>query len=215
VNTKPALRLAESKPDRSPERAALAQAIEDAQTLLAEINATDGAVRYAKLEVSRAKSNVAKFEQQLADAKTDQAQILVARALGDQNRTVQKTAQEARRDLENSKDDLEAMEEAQASLEEKLKDLQGQYQSAEAKVKARVHEVIATDEATIAFVRRFAETERAYLESLSFIDHCPLLHPKNIHAHIGDRRFDPATAIASWRDWEARLREDPDATRHS
>jgi hypothetical protein len=35
----------------------------------------------------------------------------------------------------------------------------------------------------------------------------------NKGALIGDRRFDPNTAIASWKDWEARLREDPDATR--
>jgi hypothetical protein len=205
------LKLAESKPERTPERAALAEAIEKSQALLEQVNLTQVAIRYAQDEVRRGKANVAKFEKQLADAKSDQAQILIARAMGE-TRSVQTTARDARRSLENAADDLSATEEAEAELIEKLKSLQADLSSfAGPKVRECALKVIQTDPQTIAFIKRFAEVERLYLSALAFINNCPTMHCEHIHALIGDRKFDPNTATAIWKSWEISLREDPDA----
>jgi hypothetical protein len=82
----------------------------------------------------------------------------------------------------------------------------------EPKVRECALRVIQTDQQTIAFLRRFASVEAAYLAIRAFVDRCPTMHPENIHAFLGsDRKFDPAISVARFKSWEESLRENPDA----
>jgi predicted nucleic acid-binding Zn-ribbon protein len=208
----PVLKIAETKPVRSPERQALAAAIEKAQALLGEINATSAAIQYAKDEVRSAKSQVAKYETELASAKSDQAKILVARALGDDKRTVQKPA-EARRALEQARDDLESVEEAQVELTEKLKRMQHDFTVyAERKVQECAQAVIKSDPATQAHLRRLGDLERDFKKAQVFLTQQPLFHPRNKHDLIGDTRIDITAAEQPFEDWNRALQSDADAS---
>lgn len=206
-----ALELAEE--ERSPEREALAEAIESYNVDKAAIAAVESAIDFAKGEIRSARAAVEEAEAALEACKSERAQNLVSRAKGE-SRTVAKTSREARAELQVAQDELEAAIEAEAALHVQLKQARRNLSFSEPGLRNRVHEVIKTDPATHAYLKLFAQVEREYSTMLAFINGLPLFHPENLSALLGDRRFNADEAQAPWRDWEQRLREDPDATCH-
>jgi chromosome segregation ATPase len=214
VSTKPALRLASSDNARTPERAALAAAIEALNSDKAAVEETEAGIRYAREEIRRARAAVEQAMEALESARAQKAEFMVSRALGNAG-NLKKTIREAKIELEVAREDEAAISDAAATLNAQLKQCQGNFSHSEAKVKTCAQEVIKTDESTNAFLARFGKLEHEYLTAKAFVDGLVLLHPQNMRDVIGDTRINVVEAEAPWRAWEERLHSDPDAVRHA
>jgi chromosome segregation ATPase len=206
-----ALQLIEPDPERSKEREALASAIESHAVDLAAVEHIEGALSLARENIRIAKTTVVEAQGALESAKSERTQNLVSQARGEL-RIATLPAREARAELEAAQDELDACIEAEASLRQQLKQAQSNLSFSAPKLRNAALEVIKTDEATHDYLRRFAEVERAYSTMLAFINGLPLMHPENLSALLGDRRFDLDAAVAPFKDWQLRLATDPDAT---
>jgi hypothetical protein len=142
-------------------------------------------------------------------ALADHAQSLVARAKGEA-RTVDKTAREARADLQAANDELECSIEAVQSLKAELKRRESELADIERKLGVCVQAVIKSDPATLEFLRHFREyLEPSYLRARIFFDRQPLFHPEGlVKGLIG---INITAAEKQWDNWAERLTSDPDA----
>jgi chromosome segregation ATPase len=210
MNT-PALKLAESDPERSEARANLASAIESRAVDQAAVEHIEGAIQLARESLRSAQAAVREREDGVESAKSDRAALFLSRAKGE-SPSVEKTSREARAELEAAIEEVEAFESALGTLEQNLRQAQSNLSFSAPKVQRCAEAVIRADERTIAFLRRFQIIEREYQTALAFLDHCPRFHPDDKHAIIGDRSFDAREAIAPWHAWEEALMSDPDAT---
>jgi hypothetical protein len=202
----------ESPPDRSPQRIALAKEIQIYNSSLAEVKALSAGVDYARSEIREAQKALRLAEDRLTTAKADTAAHMVSRSLGASHPGHRTTAQ-ARNQLQIAEDDLESMVEAEATLNGRLRECQTRADATRGRLTSLVQEVIKSDPATHAYIRRFGDLHREYMNAKAFLSERPTLHPEDPKKFelLGDTRVDLSVALAPWSWWEKRLLEDADA----
>jgi chromosome segregation ATPase len=218
ATAKRALRPVETEtPQRTPQRAELAQYIEKLAAVKSEITAIEAGLHFAKNEISAARSGITKAEKELEAAKADSAAIFISRAMKGAEGAGQKTIAQARAALQLAQDDLETATHAQATLNERHKAVALRCAGTEQTLKHTVVKaVIKSDPATHTFIRRFGDLEREYLTAKAFVENLGLTSlpadQELLSALLGDTRMiDKSRALWPLSDWEKRLWEDPDA----
>ena len=145
---------------RSPERQALAAAIEASAQLSVEIEAIEGAHEGATQSVYAARHAVEDAEKAIEDAKTNAADFLTKKLLGTAG-AAPLTIKQARAALQDAEDELVAAQAAREALRQKLSAMEKRPSFAESKIKECALAVIAAEAPIADFVARY---ERANCE---------------------------------------------------
>jgi hypothetical protein len=155
-NNKTALRLATGEKAPSPERAALAKAIEKFNADNSAVETLQAAVSYARDGIRAARSIADKAEAALEAVKSERAAHLVSQAKKGETPSVQNTSRE-RADFQVALDEVEVAFSAEANLSAELTTARGKLNFSESQLKARVLDVIKSDPETrdfLIFVRK-------------------------------------------------------------
>jgi hypothetical protein len=209
-NSKTALRLATGEKDRSPERAALAHAIEVFNANKATVDTLQSAVSFARDGIRAARSVADKAEAALEAVKQARAEHLVFQAKKGEPPSVQNTSRE-RAEFQVALDEVEVAFSAEANLSAELATAQGKLTFSESQLKARVLDVIKSDPETRDFLSSFGNLERRYLRAKAFLTQLPTFHPEDKYALIGNTNLNLNDAERPWRDWAQALQSDADA----
>jgi hypothetical protein len=200
--------------ERSPEREALAVAIDRHRDLSQQLTATKKALDDGWQFRSAARSRIEQAEAAIEEAKTNTAKFLTDTALGVPG-DAPMTVRAARDALEDAKNELEALLTVEAALKKQQAELTGQL--AWVHVDEAYRQVVCSHPGVLAVFARYKSLQRELaghrllVEALSRAGAVPDEHKNWHYIHDPNDAEDVSALIAVWQASLTSLRTDPDA----
>jgi hypothetical protein len=208
----PALKVAESKQERSEERQALAQAVAQFAQRDKNVRAIEAAVITARSAISKARQAASVASELIEEAKAAQAQAMIDSALGVPS-IAARTVKDARSALQAAEDDVAASISAESVLADRLKEAKAQLDFADVRLKRCVLAAVRAEPAVYACVMRFVESQTLTNSLAQIVEFFGAPGPHSYLIEGTNRLPDRSQTDASapWRRWIEALRTDPDA----
>jgi hypothetical protein len=159
------LKLAVAPPSaRSTARADLAAAIEARAAATARLERVKKAEDALNSKIYAAVPAIEAAEAKVVEAKEKAPAFIVAQVLGEANDAdAPISTKQAQAELQLAQDELEALRSAREPLKQELSACEQDVRHAEWKLRARIGEAVAADNATLALLDRFAAAAREFL----------------------------------------------------
>lgn len=208
--------VASSAGSRSPERQALAAAIERHNAAKQRLEAIERARREITQKIVEARRVLDQATSAIETAQSNCAQHLTNAALGYVEPAPQSMKQ-ARAALQDAQDELDALHAARSKLESDIPAAQTAKWTSELGLETRIRDVVKSDPAIESFVERYREERRIHgrmpqgpkHELLEFFDRKRMLPHRFSLQKIDAEACDNEMQV--WQDAIKALEEDPDA----
>jgi hypothetical protein len=148
---------------RSPARADLAAAIEKRDAVTARLQKVREAQETLYSQVLRAMVSADAAEAAVAEAREKAPQYVAARLLGEAHDDGALSVKDAREALQLAQDELETLRSAREPLGKELAECEQDVRHADWKLRERIGDAVAADNATLALLNRFAAAAREFL----------------------------------------------------
>jgi chromosome segregation ATPase len=212
--SKPAMRLVDAtSPPRTPEREALAEAIERHSAARERLAAIKTAQERAFDSVINLKDAVDKAIAALDEAKADESRQLVEAFIGGETAVVASPVKAAVANVEQANDLLDTARRTRAALEAEIKAVESELMFADMALDKCVGDVVRAEPAVRKLAAEYAAAQRRAVDLQRAMEAIQSYLPDDIRYWHGSGSFPDAelVAVAAWRAVLKELRTDADA----